>query len=415
MAMRQIDIRSAYLYGKLKDDEVIHMSAPPGYKIRGMNEGQVIRLKLALYGLKQAGRRWYEVLIGILKNAGMIRSDYDDALFYRHHPNGYITILFSHVDDLSILSNEDSYVDHLIKLISQQVEYTGGGELKWLLGVEIERDRMSRQIKLRQSAYIRTILTRYGFQDVKPVTTPMDTHIQFTEEMAPTTDEQIEEMKKRPYAAAVGALRYLADMTRPDLAYAVGILAKFLRNPGFAHWTAVKRVFQYLQATKDYWLVLGSNEGKGLVGYTDSDGMSTEGRKPIAGYVFHFYGTVNWSSKRQTLVTRSTAEAEYIALSRTAHEAVWMSRLLSQLFKLELTPVTIYCDSQAAIALLSKIGFHQRTKHIDIHYHFTRQCIADGQLNVEYVPTDEQLADILTKALPAPKVKHFTERLGLCA
>ena len=156
-----------------------------------------------------------------------------------------------------------------------------------------------------------------------------------------------------------------------------------------------------------------TDEGQGLVGYADSDGMSTEGRKPIAGYVFNFYGTVNWSSKRQTLVTLSTTEAEYIALSRTAHESIWMSRLLSQLFKLELFPVTIYCDSQSAIALLSKIGFHQRTKHIDIHYLFARQCIADGLITVEYVPTDEQLADIMTKALATPKVKHFTERLGL--
>lgn len=241
----------------------------------------------------------------------------------------------------------------------------------------------------------------------------MDPNIHFSEDMVPKNDEEINEMKKRPYAAAVGALRYLADMTRPDLAYAVGILAKYLCNPGFAHWTAVKHVFQYLQVTKESWLVLGSDEGKGLISYTDSDGMSTEGRKPISGYVFDFHGIMNWSSKQQKLVTRSTTKAEYIALSGAAHEAIWMSRLLSQLFKLELFPVTIYCDSQSAIALLSKIGFHQRTKHIDIHYHFMRQCITDKQLIVKYVHTDKQLADIMTKALPAPKTKHFTERLGL--
>ena len=146
----------------------------------------------------------------------------------------------------------------------------------------------------------------------------MDLNVWFNKGMGPTNDEELIEMEKCPYAVAVGTLQYLADMTWPDIAYAVSILAKYLHNPGFAHWTAVKRVFQYLQATKEYWLVLGLNEGKGLIGYMDADGMSTKGCQPISGYVFNFYGIVNWSSKRQMLIMRLTTKAEYIALSNAA-------------------------------------------------------------------------------------------------
>ncbi|THH00699.1 hypothetical protein EW145_g7043 [Phellinidium pouzarii] len=177
----------------------------------------------------------------------------------------------------------------------------------------------------------------------------MDPHLRLSIEQCPTTNDEIAEMSKRPYAAAVGALRYAADVTRPDIAYAVGQLARYLRNPGFTHWTAFL----------------------------------------------------------------STTEAEYVALTHAAREAIWLHALLSQVFKLESLPVEIHCDNQSAIALSAENHFHARTKHIDIQYHFICQCVTDGKILVPYVPTDDQEADIFTKALPPIKVKRFTDRLGL--
>ncbi|THG96722.1 hypothetical protein EW145_g7731, partial [Phellinidium pouzarii] len=343
--IHQIDIKSAYLYGELEDDETIFMRPPQHYELNGIQPGQVLRLRKALYGLKQAGRR---------------------------------CILFSHVDDLTLISNETSRIRMLKDKIGAQVEYTDGGEINWLLGVEIKRDRAKRTIMMCQFSYLETILTRYGFKDAHPTNTPMDPHLRLSIEQCPTTNDEIAEMSKRPYAAAVGALRYAADVTRPDIAYAVGQLASI-----------------YARRRK-------------------TDGMSTEGRHAISGYVFKLFGSaISWSSKRQTLVVLSTTEAEYVALTHAAREAIWLRALLSQVFKLKHLPVEIHCDNQSAIALSAENHFHARTKHIDIQYHFIRQCVADGKILVPYVPTDDQEADIFTKALPPIKVKRFTDRLGL--
>ena len=219
-------------------------------------------------------------------------------------------------------------------------------------------------------------------------------------------------MSKRPYAAAVGALRYLADMTCPDIAYAVGQLAKYLLNPGFTHWTALKRVFEYLQATKGFWLILGGKD-QGLVGYSDADGMTNEGRYAVSGYVFRYFGTISWSSKRQELIALSTAEAEYYAMVHAGKEAIWIGNMLCELLQSKADAVELNCDNQSAIALSKVEGFHPRTKHIDIHYHWICEKIKSKQLNIRYVSTDEQLADILTKALTPVKVKCFVDLLGL--
>ena len=408
-----MDVKSAYLYGKLDDGEVIHMRPPPDYQVEGLKEGQVLRLRRALYGLKQAGRRWYQVLVAILDKAGMKVSNYDRGLFIRHNRDGTFTALTSHVDDLTITSPSDDQINNLMETIGRYVEWTGGDSATWLLGIQISRDFDRCEIKLRQLHYIETILTRYGFQDIKTAPSPMDPNLKLSEDQGPKNPEEEEEMAKRPYAAAVGALRYLADMTRPDLAYAVGQLARYLLNPGFTHWTALKRVFQYLQSTKEHWLVLGGNEGQELVGYSDADGMSTEGRRAISGYVFQFHGTISWSSKRQELVSLSTAEAEYIAIVHACKEAIWINNVILELLRTEPRPLEIYCDNQSAIALAKTEGFNPRTKHIDIRYHWIREKVQSGELITPFVPTDDQLADILTKALMPVEVKHFVEKLGL--
>ncbi|THH11071.1 hypothetical protein EW145_g912 [Phellinidium pouzarii] len=355
--IHQIDIKLAYLYSELEDNKTIFMCPPQHYELDGIQPGQVLQLWKALYGLKQAGRHWYQVLVNMLTNVGMTRSDYDNAVFYRHHPNGDISILFSHVDDLTLISNETSRIRMLKDKIGVQVEYTDGGEINWLLGVEIKRDHTKHTIMMRQFSYLETILTRYGFQDACPTNTPMDPHLRLSIEQCPMTNDEIAEMSKRPYAAAVGALRYAADVTQPDIAYVVGQLASI-----------------YARQRKT---------------------------------------AISWSSKRQTLVVLSTTEAEYVALTHAAHEAIWLCALLSQVFKLESLPIEIHCDNQSAIVLSAENHFHARTKHIDIQYHFICQCIADGKILVPYVPMDDQEADIFTKALLPIKVKRFTDRLGL--
>ena len=200
---------------------------------------------------------------------------------------------------------------------------------------------------------------------------------------------------------------------RPDIAFAMSTVAQFSENPGWAHWEAVKRIYKYLLGTKELELTYGG-EQRGLEGYVDADGASQEHRRAITGYVFMIDGgAVSWSSKKQELVTLSTTEAEYVAQTHAAKEAIWFRRLLTDLFDSVDTPTTLFSDSKSAIALAEDGHYHARTKHIDIRYHFIRYVIDAGTIKLVYCSTDDMTADTLTKALPSVKAKHFAKALGL--
>jgi|ERR1700722_2650922 len=180
-----------------------------------------------------------------------------------------------------------------------------------------------------------------------------------------------------------------------------------------AHWEGVKRIFCYLLGTKDLRLTYGG-ERKDLEGYTDADGSSQEHRRAISGHAFLIDGgAVSWSSRKQELVTLSTAESEYVAATHAAKEALWLRRFISEVFKPINGPTTIHCDNQSAIALASNGNYHARTKHIDIRYHFIRFVVANQSIKLIYCPTDDMTADTLTKSLPSAKAKHFAKSLGL--
>ena len=207
---------------------------------------------------------------------------------------------------------------------------------------------------------------------------------------------------------------YTAMGTRPDITFVTSMVAQYSENPGWKHWEAVKRIFCYLLGTKKLELTYGGEE-RGLVGYVDTDGASQDHRRAISGYVFMVdRGAVSWSSKKQELVTLSTTEAEYVAATHAAKEAIWLCRLLTELFESIETPTTLFSDSKSAIALACNSHYHTRTKHIDIHYHFIHCIIEAGTIKLVYCSTNDMTADTLTKALPSVKAKHFASALGLC-
>nr|AAZ28936.1 polyprotein [Phanerochaete chrysosporium RP-78] len=412
--MAQIDIKSAFLYGPLKDDEVIYLRPPPGVKLQGLKTGQVLRLRVALYGLKQAGRRWALFLREIIADIGLTRSEQDHAVFYRHLPGNHVAIISSHVDDLTLIAPDQKTIEDIDRRIRARVEATPLQPLNWLLGIEIKRDRAKRTVSFSQRAYIDQIISRYGFEDIKPLAAPMDPHLVLSKEDCPSTAAEVAEMRHKPYRQALGALMYAAIATRPDIAYAVNQLARFAENPGMKHWNALRRVYAYLKGTRDLSLVLGGDARDGpLVGYTDADGMSTEGRQAVSGYAFLIGGAVSWSSKRQEIVALSTSEAEYVALTHAAKEALWLRNYLHEVWQMPLQPMQLYSDNQSAIALARDDRYHARSKHIDIRYHFIRYHIEHGNITVTYCPTEDMVADTLTKALPSMKAKHFASSLGL--
>jgi hypothetical protein len=186
------------------------------------------------------------------------------------------------------------------------------------------------------------------------------------------------------------------------------------RNTGQLHWEAVKRVLRYLSGTKDHALTYG-NERHELLGFTDADGASQEHRHAVSGYAFLIDGAaVSWASRKQEIITLSTTEAEYVAATHAAKESIWLRRFTESLFGPIPTPTTLYCDNQAAIHLATDDNYHTRTKHIDIHFHFIRQTITNGHIDIKYCPTEDMTADILTKALPKFKVALHSLTLGIC-
>jgi hypothetical protein len=322
-------------------------------------------------------------------------------------------MLAIHVDDCLITGNSKQLISDYRQRLDTIFALTDLGGIHWLLGIKIMRDREARTISLSQTTYIDTILERFSLADAKPYATPMVPGANYTRAQAPSDAAEAAYMEKIPYREAIGSLMYAAIATRPDIAFAVSTLSQFLDNPGRIHWEAVKRIFRYLAGTKDYSLTYG-NERHHLTGFTDADGAAQEHRRAISGYAFFIDGgAVSWASKKQELITLSTAEAEYVAATHAAKECIWLQRFIEPLFGPSPAPTTLYCDNQAALHLATGDNYHARTKHIDIRFHFIRQTIADKQITMVYCPTDEMTADILTKPLPKYKTALHLQNLGL--
>ncbi len=412
--IKLFDYSAAFLNGEFSDNEEIYMEQPPHYTNGNPNE--VIRLRRTIYGLKQSSRKWYEKLTTSLATLGF-HALHNDHAVYRLIRGDDIILMAIHIDDSTITGTSPTLIDGIQEEIARIFKITMLGPLNWLLGMEVKRDRKNHTLSISQTTYIDSLLRKFGMTDCKSVSVPLDPTTQISREQCPNTPSDVADMQGVPYRELIGGLIWLSTATRPDLAFTVCVLSRFLDNPGRPHWNAAKRVLQYLKGTRTLGLTYGrSNETHGLDIYTDADGMSLEHRKAISGYAFILNGAaVSWSSKQQEITALSTTEAEYIALTYTAKEAMWYRFFLAELFGPIAIPFIIYSDNQSAISLAhAELGqFHARTKHIDIRYHFIREKIQEGTFEVIYCPTSEMTADILTKALASFKFKPLVEALGL--
>ena len=404
------DFISAYLTTPLRD-EVIYIEQPPEYEEKPRAKW-VCQLIKTIYGLRQGAKNWYDTLCEAMAKLGFRRAEADHGVFYKEE-KGELVIMAVHVDDCIITGSSEQLVEKSKKELNDLHSLTDLGPAHWLLGFKITRNLTERTLALSQHSYIDSILTRFNFNDLKPSSIPIDPNTPLSTTQCPTKLEDIAKMRNVPYREAVGSLMYAAMGTRPDIAFAVSTVSQFSHNPGWVHWEAVKRIFRYLLGTKDLELVYGG-EKRGLVGYTDADGASQEHRRAISGYVFLIDGgAVSWSSKKQELVTLSTTEAEYVAATHAAKEAMWLRRLITEIYGPPDDPTTLFGDNQSAIALTKDGHYHARTKHIDIRYHYIRYVVEAGSIKLIYCPTHEMTADVLTKALPSAKAKHFASALGL--
>jgi hypothetical protein len=401
--LHQMDVKTAFLNGKIEEE--VYIQQPLGFEIHG-KESHVCRLKKALYGLKQAPRAWYSRIDHYLLSLGFTKSEADPNL-YQKVEDGKMLILVLYVDDL-FLAGDKKQIVQCKKDLTSEFEMKDLGLLHYFLGLEIWQ--RSDGIFLSQGKYTVDILRKFGMDKSKPMATPMEMNLKKLRES--TSDSDL--VDPTMYRQLIGSLMYLVN-SRPDICFAVNTLSQFMVEPRQAQWVAAKHVLRYLQGTVNYGLRYTSNDSVGLHGYTDSDWAgSAVDRKSTSGCCFSLGSAmISWMSRKQTSVALSTAEAEYIAANMASREAVWLRKLLSGLFDQMLDPTVIYCDNQSCLRLSENPVFHDKSKHIEIKYFYIRDLVRDGAVKLQYVSTDEQVADILTKPLSRMKFVYFREKLGV--
>ncbi len=401
LELEQMDVVTAFLNGDL--DEDIYMAIPDGFKNK-YNSSKVCKLQKSLYGLKQSPRQWYAKMHSYLVNELGFISSKNDPCLYVNHQSTSLLLIGLYVDDLLIAGSNKAKISLIKKELTSRFEMKDLGQAKVMLGIEICRDRMNRQLFISQSEYTFSILARFGMENSRSVATPMDRPSNASGESVPAIDV--------PYRQAIGSLMYLLIGSRPDLAFAVGKLSRYSEKPSQENWIVVKRIFRYISGTKNYGILYDGNRTLITEGFSNADWAGCRvTRKSTSGIVFLVAGgAVCWKSKKQTCVATSTCEAEYIACCLAAKEAVWLSRLLSDLNNSpSQDPVTINVGNDGTIDTAYNASINQKNKHIDIAYHYTRDCILSGKIKVLPIDSSEQAADLLTK--PLERVLH--ERLRL--
>ena len=396
-----MDVKTAFLHSTL--EETVYIQQPTGYE-----EGdKVCKLQKALYGLKQSPRVWYNTLHDYFKSLGYQRTNADHSVFL--HSNK--TIVAVYVDDLLIFGPDMSVIQELKAQLRQKFDMTDLGPCSHYLGMEITRDRVKGTLRMAQTTYLDKVLCAFNMADCKPVSTPMDQGLKLVKETEKTAAPE----DVRRFQSAIGSLMYAMIETRPDIAFAVSTLSQFASNPNEEHWKALKHVFRYLKGTMSLGITYGGDGS--LVGYTDSDWAGDAAtRKSTSGYLFKLAnGAISWSSKRQPTVALSSCEAEYMAMTQGVKEAVWLRGLLHELgYEMPDTDtVRLYGDNMGSLALAQNPEFHTRSKHIGVQWHFVREKIQDHTVAVEYLKTEDMVADGLTKALGKTKFESFVKLMGM--
>ena len=413
LEIHQMDVRTAFLNGDLEQD--IYMKQPEGFVASG-KESLVCKLRKSLYGLRQASRAWYDKIHHALVDMGFQVLSADTCVYQLRKDSLYVLVAL-YVDDLLLLANSLDGLSALKKDLSTRFSMTDLGEAHYILGIQIDRDRAARTLSISQREYVHKVLQRFGMLDSKPAATPLPTSVQLTKADSPLPNMVPDAAFIRQYQSAVGALMYAMLGTRPDLAFAVASLSQFSSNPGQPHWDAIKHVLRHLRGTTDYRLTYGSGAGANLLfeGYCDSDwGSSKDDRRSVTGYTFMMGGgAVSWQSKKQPTVALSSVEAEYMAACQAAREALWWQKLLHELGVARHPTTVIHSDSQGSIALSKNPEHHARSKHIDIRHHFIREQVAANHISLQYMPTEDMLADVMTKPLNRDQHNILIKRLGV--
>ncbi|THH11464.1 hypothetical protein EW146_g8024 [Bondarzewia mesenterica] len=291
------------------------------------------------------------------------------------------------------------------------------GEPEFILGIRVEQDRLCKTIRICQRGFLLRVLERAGMADCSAEATPLPAGGAYRHLFEPVDDAERAACRAKPYHEILGAINYLAVTTRPDILYAVQVLGSFANAPGVRHWKAVKHLCRYLKGTADYGITYdGRQADTRPVGYFDANYAVELNRHSLTGWVFLLAGgPIAWSSKKQQSVALSTMEAEYVAAAAAVQMAIWLYMLLHELEIPVDGPGLLFSDNLSANILTREYVNHSRAKHIDVRYHFVREHVEAGELEVEHVGSADNLADILMKGIPRDHHRELVVRLGITA
>lgn len=406
--LKSMGVETAFLQAPMEEEIYV------GYKVFDPGGDETLwRPRRSLCGLRQSSRNWNREIDKWMRSYGFTPSRTDPCV-YVMGPEGTadgILIVVLYVDDLSSAGSNLQTIERFKKAISKRFAMKDLGELKWMLGFEVVRDRAARTIEIKQSAYFDQVLERFRMENCKPVATPAEGVLRRS------SADQGAEVNDREYMSIVGCLIYASIITRPDLAYAVQALCRHMSAVTQEHRVAAKRVLRYLAGTRDMGIKfgVGFKAGSGeLVGFSDSDyACDPDRRRSTTGYLFMLNGgPVCWTSRLQSTVARSSAEAEYMAMSDAAGEGMYLRQLLKDLGYRQKGPTTLYEDNLGAIAMGENSTSSTRTKHIDVRYHYIREKVKKKKIRLVYVSTQDQLADMLTKPLQRVKLLGFRKKVA---
>ena len=423
-------METAFLHGELKED--IYILAPQG--MPNTRPGQIFKLNKTLYGLKQASNEWGKKLRNaIINSLGYTQCKYsDESVFVKVSKTGKTMILATWVDDILRLcySQDLAELESDLVLLSTHFAIKDLGDAEHILGIRIRRNRAKRELIMDQEAYITRILAERGFLNCRPCSVPASKigveSSTFNQENPSQIDAKQElkaalsahpdvgdsrgsefpQVRLADYKSVQGELQYAATWTRPDIAYAVSQTARYMSNPQLHHLQALKQILRYLSSTKDLGIRYSAqqdddNSSPRLSCFSDSDWANDPtDRRSVSGKLVKLSGgPIVGSSKKQPTVSLSSTEAEYIAASEMAREIIWLRRLCQDIGIKQTKPTIISIDNQTAISMATEDGNLNRRKHIDTKHHHIKEKIEDQIVELKWIPTSENEADIFTKPL----------------
>ncbi|SOV05153.1 uncharacterized protein UDID_17849 [Ustilago sp. UG-2017a] len=397
-----LDITMAYLNSTLK--EAIYMKPPEG---SGVAPGKVYKVVKGLYGLKQSGREWNQEFDRSLRRMGFFQVECAPCIYTKGQGED-MAIVVIYVDDTLVIAPQLETVLKVKKQIGQRWKMEDSGEVSHFLGIKISRDRVMRTMTIGQSGYIDQVLAKHLDKRTKPTMVPMQS--------IPEGTLVASAAQQKEYPVIVGKLLWIANSTRPDLSLTVGVLARHMREPSQEHYQAAQRVLRYLESTKEVGLVYRASESQEpLVAHSDANWASdaTIQRRSTSGSVALVYGNpVAWKSATQKCVSLSAVEAEFIAATEATREVLFLKQLLRSIGIATGTP-TVYSDNTGCIQVSKDPAQHWKLKHIDTKYHFVRNNVQEGRVQIKYVDTTRNLADVLTKPIGRQAMQQARSGLHL--